>query len=49
MARTGHGVGLFWLTMAIGWVVLFSGFLLTFNLHRESPTLPVSSSAVVQI
>jgi cation transport ATPase len=36
MARTGHGSGLFWLTMTIGWIVLFGGFLLTFTVHRES-------------
>ncbi len=41
MARTGHGAGLFWLTMTIGWVVLFGGFLLTFTLQRESAA-PVS-------
>ncbi len=46
MARTDHGVGLFWLTMAIGWVVLFSGFLLTFNLHRDAPIPAVSSAAI---
>jgi hypothetical protein len=48
MARTDHGVGLFWLTMAIGWVVLFAGFLLTFNLHRDVPVPARSAGAVVQ-
>jgi hypothetical protein len=46
MARTDHGVGLFWLTMAIGWVILFAGFLLTFNLHRDVPNPAISSAAV---
>ncbi len=46
MARTDHGVGLFWLTMAIGWVVLFAGFLLTFNLHRDVPVPTLSSAAI---
>ncbi len=48
MARTDHGVGLFWLTMAIGWVVLFSGFLLTFNLHRDVPAPAAAAPAVAR-
>lgn len=35
MARLGAGGG-FWLTMAIGWVIIFSGFLLTFNIQRTA-------------
>ncbi|MDB5075633.1 MAG: hypothetical protein JWO42_1812 [Chloroflexi bacterium] len=35
-ARTGFGAGAFWLTMTVGWVVLFAGFLCTFSLQRES-------------
>ena len=45
-ARTGHGVGLFWLTMTIGWIVLFGGFLLTFTVHRES-VAPLRQTAPV--
>jgi hypothetical protein len=30
-ARTGFGAGAFWLTMTVGWVVLFGGFLCTFG------------------
>jgi hypothetical protein len=47
MARTGFGAGLFWLTMAVGWVILFGGFLLTFNVQRDAAR-PVSGAAVVQ-
>jgi hypothetical protein len=36
-ARLGLGVGLFWLTMAVGWVVLYGGFLLTSTLQRPAP------------
>jgi ABC-type multidrug transport system permease subunit len=39
-ARLGLGVGLFWLTMAVGWVVLYGGFLLTSTLHRPVPAAP---------
>ncbi len=35
-ARTGFGAGAFWLTMAVGWLVLFGGFLCTFSLRSES-------------
>jgi hypothetical protein len=35
MARSGFGAGAFWLTMTVGWVVLFGGFLLTFNMQRD--------------
>jgi hypothetical protein len=48
MARTGFGVGLFWLTMAIGWVILFSGFLLTFNVQRAVAPAPQGSSAMAR-
>jgi hypothetical protein len=44
-ARTGFGPGLFWLTMTVGWIVLFGGFLLTFNLQRVSPN-PARDSAL---
>jgi hypothetical protein len=39
-ARLGFGVGSFWLTMAVGWAVLYGGFLLTSTLPR-----PASASA----
>jgi len=45
-ARTGHGAGLFWLTMTIGWIVLFGGFMLTSTVHRESAA-PVLTQAPV--
>ncbi len=35
-ARTGFGAGAFWLTMALGWIVLFGGFLSTFSPRVES-------------
>jgi hypothetical protein len=43
-ARLGFGAGLFWLTMAVGWVVLYGGFLLTYMLHRPATT-PASPPA----
>jgi hypothetical protein len=36
MARTGFGAGAFWLTMAVGWIVLFGGFLCTFSPRVEA-------------
>jgi hypothetical protein len=48
MARTGFGVGLFWLTMAVGWVILFGGFLLTFNVQRAVAPAPQGSSAMAR-
>jgi hypothetical protein len=45
-ARTGLGAGFFWLTMAVGWVILFGGFLLTFRLHHGAPAERQSTSAV---
>jgi hypothetical protein len=35
-ARTGFGAGAFWLTMALGWIVLFGGFLCTFSPRVEA-------------
>lgn len=40
LARLGAGGG-FWLTMAVGWVIIFWGFLLTFNVQQRSA--PVSA------
>jgi hypothetical protein len=47
-ARTGFGAGAFWLTMTVGWVILFGGFLCTFSLQRESrPTAPAPTRTAV--
>jgi hypothetical protein len=34
-ARTGFGAGAFWLTMTLGWIILFGGFLCTFSPRLE--------------
>lgn len=47
-ARTGLGAGFFWVTMAIGWVVLFCGFLLTSRGQREPATQAQGSAATLQ-
>jgi hypothetical protein len=47
VARLGVNDGLFWLTMAVGWVILFCGFLLTFTVHRPVGAPAQGASAAV--
>lgn len=46
VARIGVNDGLFWITMAVGWVVLFGGFLLTATLPRPVAVTPQGTSAI---
>jgi hypothetical protein len=46
VARIGVNDGLFWITMAVGWVVLFGGFLLTATLQRPASATAQGTSAI---
>ena len=49
MARTGFGAGAFWLTMTLGWLVLFGGFLCTFSPRVEAAAsrVPVARPSAI--
>jgi hypothetical protein len=42
-ARSGLGASAFWLVMTLGWIVLFGGFLCTFNYRAEPRPIALAS------